>query len=91
MQEHIMGYHKDSGPSKCVLKIDLMEVFDSVHWGFLLDAMEIMRFPSTFIKWIKHCLATHFTKKNGLVNIYQGYFKPISKDLRITTHFTKKS
>ncbi|CAN1162171.1 LINE-1 reverse transcriptase homolog [Linum perenne] len=43
---------------RCAIKIDLRKAFDSVHIPFLLVVLKAMRFPPTFITWIKSCLQT---------------------------------
>lgn len=30
------GYHRDEGLPRCAIKIDLMEAYDYVDWGFTL-------------------------------------------------------
>lgn len=53
MEELVRGYHKDEGPPRCAIKIDLMKAYDSVDWPFLFDVMRVMNFPSKYIQWIK--------------------------------------
>lgn len=35
MQEIVKNYHKDEGPPRCALKVDIQKACDSVRWGFL--------------------------------------------------------
>lgn len=73
-QELFRGYDRETGSSKCALKIDLHKAFDSLNWEFILAVLERLHFPDVVIKWIKSCLCTnHFSiKLNGIIH---GYFK----------------
>ncbi|PKI76232.1 hypothetical protein CRG98_003343 [Punica granatum] len=47
---------------RCAIKIDLMKDFDSLNWDFVLNNLEAMGFPSTFLRWIKRCITSpHFS------------------------------
>lgn len=48
MQELVRNYHRDDGPPKCAIKIDLMKAYDSVSLEFLREMMNAMHFPSQF-------------------------------------------
>jgi hypothetical protein len=39
----------------CTLKVDLLNAFDLVHWGFLVNVLQPMAFPSQFRDWVKVC------------------------------------
>lgn len=60
MQEVVRGYHRDSGSPRCSIKVDLMKAYDSVDWGFLIDTLSAMGFPSIFIQWISQCISTAY-------------------------------
>lgn len=49
MQELVRGYHRDLGPPRCAIKLDLMKAYDSVDWAFLFVVMTFMEFPAQFI------------------------------------------
>ena len=35
-----------------------MKAFDTVSWKFLLDLLDLLGFPYTFIRWIQACITT---------------------------------
>lgn len=79
-QELFKNYHRNVGPPKFALKIDLKKAFDSIRWSFLLDVLQAFNFPPKFIFWIKQCIttATFSVKINGVLS---GYFRS-TKGLR---------
>ncbi|XP_058218842.1 uncharacterized protein LOC131329621 [Rhododendron vialii] len=56
--ELVKDYHKDQGPARCAMKLDLMKAYDSVAWPFLFDIMTVMGFPAIFINWVKKCVTS---------------------------------
>ncbi|PKI53937.1 hypothetical protein CRG98_025639 [Punica granatum] len=44
----------------CAIKIDLMKAFDSLSWDFILNTMEALGFPPTFLRWIKSCITSPY-------------------------------
>ena len=56
-QDLVRGYQRRSISPRCLLKIDLHKAFDSIHWGFIWDWLAALKFPTTFIKWIKVCIS----------------------------------
>lgn len=51
-QELVGGYHLNKGLSRCVLKIDLQKVYDSVHWDFLFGLLLASGTPYRIVNWI---------------------------------------
>lgn len=58
MHEIVKNYHKEGGIPRCAIKMDLMKAYDSVDWGFLLDVMRVMDFPSKYISWVEACVTS---------------------------------
>ncbi|XP_058189336.1 uncharacterized protein LOC131306921 [Rhododendron vialii] len=59
--EIVRGYHRDQGPPRCTIKLDIMKAYDSVDWDFLVSVMRYMEFPVQFIDWVRACVSTpHF-------------------------------
>lgn len=38
--------------------MDLQKAYDTVHWGFLQEALHYLQFPDIFIGWIMECVST---------------------------------
>ena len=61
-QELARGYNRKNISLRCIIKIDLKKAYDLVHWEFLKELLEALRFPTIFIKWITACVTTtHYT------------------------------
>lgn len=64
------------------MKIDIRKVFDSISWGFVLNAMDAIGFLPKFIAWIKECITTPMFSVNvngqleGLICPSYGSFNP---------------
>ena len=73
-QELFRGYGRETGTSKCALKLDLHKAFDSVDWNFIISMLLKLKFPPLFVTWIKACITTTMfsVKVNGVIS---GYFK----------------
>lgn len=57
--QHIgRGYQRQHISPRCILKIYLQKALDSIHWGFLKEMLEALKFPSTFTKWIMACVTS---------------------------------
>ncbi|XP_033128797.1 uncharacterized protein LOC117129330 [Brassica rapa] len=72
--EIVHGYHRDKGPSRITLKVDIAKAFDTVNWRFIFNCLQGMGLPQTLIQWIQVCISTpsFMIGFNGTV---QGYFK----------------
>ena len=57
-QDLARGYQRQHISPRCLLKIDIQKAFDSVHWGFLQEMLEGLKFPPLFIKWIMACVTS---------------------------------
>ena len=61
-QELVQRYNRKNIFPRCLMKINLTKTYDLVHWEFIKEILEALRFPTTFITWIMACLTTtHFT------------------------------
>ncbi|KAG5542725.1 hypothetical protein RHGRI_015741 [Rhododendron griersonianum] len=74
MQELVKNYHRDEGPPRCAIKIDLMKAYDSVSWVFLSEMMVAMQFPIQFIQWVMYCVPTAWFSVSLNGNL-EGFFK----------------
>lgn len=70
----LLDYNKAIGKPRCAIKIDIKKAFDSVHWGFIINTLIAMGFPSLFIQWLTECITTpsFSIKVNGRL---EGFFK----------------
>ncbi|KAL2237664.1 UNVERIFIED_CONTAM: hypothetical protein Sindi_0958100 [Sesamum indicum] len=59
---------------KVALKVDIRKAYDTVEWDFLIAAMELYGFPSTFVKWIEACITTP-SYSVGLNGKPHGFFR----------------
>lgn len=41
--------------------MDLMKVYDSVDWMFVINILKAFELPPVFISWIKECITTTFS------------------------------
>ena len=50
-----MGYSLKNNSPRCMINVNLKKVYDSIDWGFICSILKEMRFPQTFIEWIRKC------------------------------------
>uniref|UniRef100_A0A803P4Q1 Reverse transcriptase domain-containing protein n=1 Tax=Cannabis sativa TaxID=3483 RepID=A0A803P4Q1_CANSA len=73
-QDLLKGYTRKNISARCIMKIDLSKVYDTVDWHFIESLLKQLCFPSKFIQWIMVCLKG--TRYNLLFNgKIQGSFK----------------
>lgn len=72
--EIIHGYHRNKGPKRMVIKVDIAKAFDTISWDFIFTCLESLEIPYDFIRWLQACVCTpsFCVGYNGTV---QGYFK----------------
>lgn len=72
--ELINGYHKNKGPKKITIKVDISKAFDTLSWDFLLSCLEGLQLPNRFIRQLRArvCTSSYMVGYSGLVH---GYFK----------------
>lgn len=68
------GYHKNKGPPRITLKVDIAKAFDTLNWDFLFICLSALEVPSIYLNWLRACVCTpSFTiGYNGTI---QGHFK----------------
>ena len=49
-QEITTGYNRRQITSRCMMKIDLKNAYDLVHWDFVREILDGLQFPPIFIK-----------------------------------------
>lgn len=72
--ELVSQYHSKKLSPRCALKLDLMKAFDSINLDFISKLLEVMKFPTTFIKWIKECIGNAWFSIN-VNGTLAGFFK----------------
>ncbi|KAJ8419740.1 hypothetical protein Cgig2_015758 [Carnegiea gigantea] len=55
-QDLARGYQRKHTPPSCIMKVDLHKGFDSVHWEFIKELLNALRFPILFTQWIMRCI-----------------------------------
>ena len=72
--ELVHGYHKNKGPKRIIIKVDIAKAFDTLSWEFLFSCLDSMQIPRHFLSMLKTCICTtsFMVGYNGTVN---GYFK----------------
>ncbi|XP_050207380.1 uncharacterized protein LOC126656805 [Mercurialis annua] len=56
--ELVKNYHRNSGPPRCLLKIDLRKAYDSIDWDFIEGVFIGLNFPNKFISLVMDCIRT---------------------------------
>jgi len=85
-QELVQNYHRSGGRPWCTMKVNLMKVYDSVDWDFIVQCLSCFGLPTRFTNWIKMCITSpRFTiSLNGtLVEYFKG-----GKGLRQCDHLS---
>ncbi|KAL0455534.1 UNVERIFIED_CONTAM: hypothetical protein Slati_0892600 [Sesamum latifolium] len=57
-QELLAGYNQVRLPQRCTIKVDIQKAYDSVNWDFILESLNIFKFPPRFITLIEQCITT---------------------------------
>ncbi|WZZ44961.1 hypothetical protein YC2023_041220 [Brassica napus] len=70
--EIIHGYHKDRGPKRITLKVDIAKAFDTINWDFIFNLLQGLDIPHKYLVWLYPCVTTpsFMIGFNGTV---QGY------------------
>lgn len=72
--ELVNGYHKNKGPKRITIKVDIAKAFDTLSWNFLFSCLQGLQLPQLFLSWLRACVCnTNYTLGyNGSVH---GFFK----------------
>ncbi|XP_022032624.1 uncharacterized protein LOC110933726 [Helianthus annuus] len=73
-QELMHNYHRQMGPPRCAMKVDIQKAYDTVDWRFLRDVLHGFGFRHRFIGWITECITTTSFSLSVNGNVH-GYFK----------------
>ena len=57
-QDLMLNYHRDMGPPRCELKVDIMKAYDTVSWGCIMNILSCMGTPTYLLRCIKACITT---------------------------------
>ncbi|CAN0875672.1 LINE-1 reverse transcriptase homolog [Linum grandiflorum] len=78
--ELLSSYSGKNVYPRCAMMIDLMKAFDSVEWGFLIDVLQVIGLPNSYVSLIQSCLYSSRFSVNLNGSLF-GYF-PGKKGLR---------
>lgn len=72
--EIVHGYHKDRGPKRITLKIDIAKAFNTLNWDFLFNCLQGLGIPILYLRWLHACVTSpsFMIGFNGSVH---GYFR----------------
>ena len=71
-QDLARGYSRKHNSPCCIMKIGIHKAFDSVHWAFLKELLNSLKFPPLFTQWIMTCITSVQFSIN--INGQQGPF-----------------
>lgn len=57
-QELMNHYSRTYVSPRCTIKADLQKAYDSIEWGFIIDMLQKLNFPTLFIEWVELCIGT---------------------------------
>ena len=72
--EIISGDHRNKGPKRLSIKIDIAKAFDTVKWDFILACLEDLDLPTVYLCWIKECIST-IAFSVGINGSLHGFFR----------------
>lgn len=72
--EIISGDHKNIGPKRLILKVDIAKAFDSIKWDFIIACLNSLNMPHSFVAQIKECL-TSTAYSVGINGSLHGFFR----------------
>lgn len=56
--EIVQGYHREGGPKRIAIKVDIAKAFDTIRWEFVFQCLRGLNLPAHFINWIEACIST---------------------------------
>ena len=57
-QDLMLNYHRDNGPPRCALKVDIRKAYDTISWSCILAILSRMGTPNYLLRCIKACITT---------------------------------
>ncbi|XP_062113080.1 uncharacterized protein LOC133824229 [Humulus lupulus] len=74
LQDLLKDYNRKNCSPRCLMKIDISKVYDSIDWDFLENLLNAFCFPKRFIRWVMVCLrgTSYSLVMNGSI---QGHFQ----------------
>ena len=54
----MINYHRDNGPPRCALKVDIKKAYDTISWSCILAILSRMGTPTNLLRCIKACITT---------------------------------
>ena len=57
-QALMINYHRNSGPPRCALKVDIKKAYDTISWSCIFGILSSMGTLTFLMKCIKECITT---------------------------------
>lgn len=86
ISELVSGCHKDKGPKRLTIKVDITKAFDTLRWDFILHCLAALNLPDQYVRWIKECITTP-SFSVGINGAIHGFFKN-SRGIRQSDHLS---
>ena len=72
--EIVQDYHKEGGPQRITIKVDIAKAFDTIRWEFIFQCLRCIAVPESLIRWIEACVCSA-TFSLGFNGSSYGYFR----------------
>lgn len=70
----MQGYHKEGGPQRITIKVDIAKAFDTIRWEFIFQCLRCIAVPESLIRWIEACVCSAIFSL-GFNGSSYGYFR----------------
>ena len=57
-QEIMINYHRDIGPPRCALKVDITKAYDTISWSCIIEVLSRMGTPTYIMRCIRACITS---------------------------------
>ncbi|XP_019089220.1 PREDICTED: uncharacterized protein LOC109128016 [Camelina sativa] len=54
--ELVNGYHKEKGPKRITIKVDIAKAFDTIRWEYIFSCLRGIEIPKLYLWWLQACI-----------------------------------